>query len=549
MSILRTLSLGLLLGAAPSFAAELSLPKDLQGWAAPSFLAARIELQGAEHLPQAEQRKLLAPYEGRLLTMAEVQALQDALMAAYAEAGYVQAQVLLPDQRLGEGTLRFQIYEGVLGQITVTTDGRLDPAYVQGRLAKVLKGPLRLSTLQQALVRAQEDSRIRRLDAALEPGSRPGEGRLRVSVEEAPPWQLGLSMDNHRPESIGAESGRLSLRHQNLSGAGDVLALSLAVSEGSDAGALSYRRPLNAADAALSLYASRDEAQVLEAPFSVLDIESQTDRYGLKLEAPLLDGLRTQVSASIAVERRRTITKLLGDRFSLAPGAVNGEAGVNAVVLAVDSVHRGGEAVWALRGALRRGLRGPGTTEPAPGTLIEADGAFLLTLLQGQYERRLGDLWSLKARGMLQLSRDALLAAEKLSLGGAGTVRGYRENLLVRDNGAGLSLELARRLGKADQAAWLRALQLIAFVDLGVSWDERNASPNSTVKDTRRRAQIVGSGFGLRWSSRRGLGAELFYGYDLIDNFTPGEDPRDGTNSVGLQNQGVHFQLRYERSF
>ena len=128
MSILRTLGLWLLLGAAPSFAAELSLPKDLQGWAAPSFLAARIELRGAEHLPQAEQRKLLAPYEGRLLTMAEVQALQDALMAAYAEAGYVQAQVLLPDQRLGEGTLRFQIYEGVLGQITVTTDGRLDPA-------------------------------------------------------------------------------------------------------------------------------------------------------------------------------------------------------------------------------------------------------------------------------------------------------------------------------------------------------------------------------------------------------------------------------------
>ena len=469
MRILRTLGLGLLLGAAPSFAAELSLPKDLQGWAAPSFLAARIELRGAEHLPLAEQRKLLAPYEGRLLTMAEVQALQDALMAAYAEAGYVQAQVLLPDQRLGEGSLRFQIYEGVLGQITVTTDGRLDPAYVQGRLAKHLEGPLRLSTLQQALGSAQEDPRIRRLDAALEPGSRPGEGRLRVAVEEAPPWQLGLSVDNHRPESIGAESGRLSLRHQNLSGAGDVLALSLAVSEGSDAGALSYRRPLNAADASLSLYASRDEAQVLEAPFSVLDIESQTDRYGLKLEAPLLDGLRTQVSASIAVERRRTITKLLGDRFSLAPGAVNGEAGVNAVVLAVDSVHRGEDAVWALRGSLRRGLRGPGTTEAAPGTLIEADGAFLLTLLQGQYERPLGDLWSLKVRGMLQLSRDALLAAEKLSLGGAGTVRGYRENLLVRDNGAGLSVELARRLGKADQAAWLRALQLIAFVDVGVS--------------------------------------------------------------------------------
>ena len=539
----------LLLSAASSFAAERALPKDLQGWGAPSFLAARIELRGAEHLPEAQQRKLLAPYEGRLLTMAEVQALQDALMAAYAEAGFVQAQVLLPDQRLGEGTLRYQIYEGAIGHIAVTTDRRLDPAYVQWRLAKHLEGPLLLSTLQQALVRVQEDPHIERLDASLEPGSRPGEGVLRVSVKEAPTWALGLSMDNHRPESIGAESGRLSLRHQNLSGAGDELSLSLAVSEGSDAGAMSYRRPLNAADAALSLYASRDEAQVLEAPFSALDIESQTDRYGLRLEAPLFDGLRTRVSASIAVERRRTITKLLGDRFSLAPGAVNGEAGVNAVVLALDSVHRGEDAVWALRGSLRRGLRGPGTTEQAPGSIIEADGAFLLALFQGQYERRLGERWSLQARGMLQLSRDALLAAEKLSLGGAGTVRGYRENLLVRDNGAGLSLELARTLGEAEGRAWLGALQAVFFLDYGLSWDEGNATPNSTVKDTRRRAQIAGSGLGLRWSSSRGLGAELFYGYDLYNNFTPGEDPRDGTNAVGLQNQGVHFQLRYGRRF
>lgn len=552
----RRLRLGLALALSSSVpalagpaAGSIALPPDLAAWDAPSFLVASLELAGAHTLPEVEKRRLKAAYEGRMLTLAEAQALRDEVAAFYAEAGYLQAQVTIPDQRLGAGRFRLQIDEGTLARIEVTSDGRLDPAYVQARLARRLTGPLRLETLQEALLGAQEDQQVARLDASLRPGGRPGEAVLAVAVEEAQPWALGLSVDNHRPESIGAESGRINLSHQNVTGKGDQLALSIAHSEGSDAGALHYRRPLNAADATLAVFWSRDEAQVLEAPFSALAIESQTDRYGLQLQAPLRERLRSRLSTSLAFERRVTVTKLLGERFSLSPGAVDGEAGVNAASLALDYVYRGEAQVLALRGTLRRGLRGRGTTRAAPGALVEADGTFLLALLQGQFQYRLAPHWTLTARGLAQFSRDPLLAAEKLSLGGASTVRGYRENLLVRDNGVGLNVELAYAPFQTGDRSRLYGLSLVAFLDGGAAWDEGNVTPNSTVKDTTRRAEILGGGLGLHWEMPQGLTLKAFWGQDLADNFAPGEDPREGSSNPGLQNQGVHLQLSYLRRF
>ncbi len=43
-------------------------------------------------------------------------------------------------------------------------------------------------------------------------------------------------------------------------------------------------------------------------------------------------------------------------------------------------------------------------------------------------------------RADAQLTRDPLLPIEKFAVGGANTVRGYRDNQLVRDNGLVLSV-------------------------------------------------------------------------------------------------------------
>ena len=145
---------------------------------------------------------------------------------------------------------------------------------------------------------------------------------------------------------------------------------------------------------------------------------------------------------------------------------------------------------------------------------------------QGQAQVALGSgrggaPWQLRA--LAQIGRDRLVPLEQLSLGGRGTVRGYRENQLVRDSGWAIGLEYHHALwgGAADR----RRLTLVPFIDAGRARDR--GAPAT-------RLASAGLGLMAAWD---GWEAELFYGRRL-------EDPPVDTHG-DLQDRGIHFSLRY----
>lgn len=102
-------------------------------------------------------------------------------------------------------------------------------------------------------------------------------------------------------------------------------------------------------------------------------------------------------------------------------------------------VHRTPEQVWAVRSTFSVGVDLLGATINAGAV---PDGRFFAWLGQFQWVRRLWDTDSqLILRSDLQIAADPLLPLEKLAIGGAVTVRGYRENVFARDNGWVSSLE------------------------------------------------------------------------------------------------------------
>lgn len=533
---------------------DIRVPEDVGLWGEASFQLTRVELRGATVLEEADTAPLLAAYRDRSVTMGELQALREALSRLYFERGYVSSGVVIPDQEIIDGVVQLQAIEGRLTRIEVETDRRLRSEYVSGRIQRRIGGPLDIGALQDTLVALQNDARIARVDAELAPGAQRGESVLRLSVEESDPWLLGLSFDNHRAESIGAERGRLTLAHGNVTGRGDGLAISADLTEGSEAGALSYTLPLAPNDATLTLYGSLDDSAVLDAPFEALDIESRTDSYGFRLATPVRATLRSTLSLSAGLEKRSTTTRLLGRRFSLSPGALDGESAVAAASIGLDYVHRGENQVLALRATLRKGLDAFDATDAADdpsnvGALLDSDGQFTSLLLQGQYLRQLGARTRMTLRTTTQLTANPLLAPEKLSIGGANTVRGYRENLLVRDNGFATTLELSRRPFAEDAPRWRRELDLIAFLDYGAAWDDQDTAPGSRLRDTSDVNSIAGLGLGLRWMPLAGLRLEAYAGFDVWDDFGPGEDPRASGGNPGLQNDGIHIALSWQRRF
>ena len=80
-------------------------------------------------------------------------------------------------------------------------------------------------------------------------------------------------------------------------------------------------------------------------------------------------------------------------------------------------------------------------------------------------------LWNTQIlfRTDLQVTGDALFPIEQIAVGGVETVRGYRENQLVRDSGVITSLEV--RVPLFRNLIWRDTLSLAPFVDVGHVWN------------------------------------------------------------------------------
>jgi hemolysin activation/secretion protein len=157
-----------------------------------------------------------------------------------------------------------------------------------------------------------------------------------------------------------------------------------------------------------------------------------------------------------------------------------------------------------------------------------ADSRFVSWLAQAQWARRF-DPWRLQliARLVAQISNVHLLPLEQIAVGGRYSVRGYRENTLVRDNAELASLEARYAVWRS--AAGEDVVQAAAFADFGRGTNTNADSPDP---DT------LGSlGLGVIWNIMRGSRFEVYWGVPLNHITTPGGN---------LQDHGVHLQLIVE---
>ncbi len=503
-----------------------------------------IHLQGATVLTSAEIVAVTAQYIGRPLQNHELNSLREDLSQLYLSKGFINSGVTYPDQSITGGKVNLQAIEGTLGEILIVSPGRLNAEYARARLALDTRSILNIQNVSNAIKLLQSDERIQRVNAQLLPQDQPGRAQLRIDIEEEQANRfLKVSADNYRSESIGAERAGLSFGHRNLLGLGDTLSLSFDLSEGAETGAFAYALPIAANR--ITTYANRSDADIVEAPFSDLDIESLTDTFGIKFEVPVFESLTESLQVTAGFEYRQSTSKLFGERFSLAPGAVNGDSDVRVGWAGVDWVKRSNTQVLALRATLRRGFDIWGATRKQPGAVLDTDGEFLSFVGQGQFVQQLGSANRLVVRSLIQLANEPLLALEKLAIGGRDTVRGYRENFIVRDNGWALSAELSRQV--LSNTGFPGNLSLAVFSDWGQSWDRQDTAPFSN-RNTEDKRAIASLGAGLRWQPVQIVMAELYYGEDIYDNFK-NDYPRSGITSKGLQDDCLHFEVSITHRF
>ncbi|MBF0559875.1 MAG: ShlB/FhaC/HecB family hemolysin secretion/activation protein [Nitrospirae bacterium] len=490
-----------------------------------SIYVKSVVLEGNKLFSDEELSGITAPYINREITFEELDTLRQQLTLQLVNKGYINSGVVIPDQQLADGIIRLQLVQGYISRIDVEGNRWFRESYIANRLRLVSSAPLNINDVQDSLQLLQQDQRIKRINAELSPGVMPGEGVLSVKVEEERPYKVFLSFANDQSPSVGPYHGEVTLSHQNLFGFGDILEGRFGLTDGTTDWGVDYRIPINARDTTLRAYYRKDTTTVTDDTFKRLDIKSRSETLGVGLSHPFYRNPSVEFSAGLNVELRKDATFLLGRPFSFTDYEGN-TTHITALRLFQEWVHRSEKEVMAVRSTFSLGIDAFGATI-APSV---ADGRFFSWVGQAQWLRRLTE-GGIQAvfRIDAQLSDSPLLPMEKFSVGGMNSVRGYRENLLVRDNGVATSLEFRIPVLQNTVIGEGGALQFAPFADFGWSWNKGQSTPNPQT--------ISSIGAGIRWSGIKKLNLAVYYGYGLRKVIN---------NDHDLQDDGVHFQISYQ---
>lgn len=485
----------------------------------------RFEVLGSTVFSTAELNEVLDKFTKRSLTFTELLQARSAITNFYISKGYITSGAYIPPQNLGLGIVKIQVVEGELQEIKIIGTNRLSPDYIRSRINIATGAPLNRDRLIEALQVLQINPLIANISAELSAGDRVGKNILELKVREAETFNVQLSLDNNRAPSVGSFRRRIQVSEANLTGLGDSLTVGYSNTDGSNAYDLNYNIPINPYNGTVAIAFSNSNSNVIETPFNVLDIYSNSTNYDLTFRQPVLQTPNQELAFGISASYRESLTSLLKIPFPLSAGADNnGVTKVSVLSLFQDYTQRSSQSVLAFRSQLNIGL---GDVLGSTVNSSFPDSRFVSFRGQAQYVNLLAPATLLLFRGDLQLSDRPLVPLQQIGFGGQDTLRGYRQDLLLGDNGASLSAELRIPVLRVPEVDGI--LQIVPFIDSAMVWTSSGeANPAQNL--------LVGTGIGLRWQMGNRMTALLNYGIPLIS--VP-------NSRKTWQENGLYFSLTY----
>ncbi len=492
--------------------------------AARDVLVREIQFSGNAVISTAELQGMSAAYLGKRATYADLEELRTRISRLYVERGYLNSGAVLVvadgNEPFPSGMVSIRLIEGRISEVRVTGQERLRPAYLQQRLL-LSDEVFNMPVLQQRFQLLLTDPLFEKINSRIIPGDKPGMAILDIDVVRAKAYGLNIYANNYRAPSIGSEVLGMSGWVRNLSGYGDYLEASIAHSEGADPVHLGWTMPINSRGTAMKLGLDNGSSSVVGESMAAIDIKSRSSGYEIGISQNLANSLQRKIEFGLSYSQRDSQTSLLGEAFSFTPGEPDGYSKTKVLRFSQEWTERWETQALALRSVFAFGRNNMDSSDIS---LQVPNQRYRIWTGQLQYVKNLGKTGDqMILRASAQQTPERLLPMEKFSLGGVATVRGYRENAVVRDRAWLLNAEYHYPL-----PVWLEAghkFKLIAFTDLATASNQGEAA---------QRLASIGVGMNWQWQNWT---ADLFLARKLI--------ALPGQSSGNLQDHGVHAQLSY----
>ncbi|HIE5941972.1 TPA: ShlB/FhaC/HecB family hemolysin secretion/activation protein [Burkholderia cepacia] len=468
----------------------------------PDALPASLKLQGASTLPMdrfAFAREWLEHYTGQCVGKQGLDVLVEGLSQAILARGYVTTRVLLPEQDLSTGTLKFSLIPGVIRHVRFADEklrGTWKTAFPTG------DGELlNLRDLEQGL---EQMKRVSSQDVSMQivPADVPGESDVVLDVKRGKPWTVVASIDNSGTRATGRLQGNLSLGIDNPLGLNDIF--NIGVSQdlefgdkrlGSHGWNGIYSIPWGYWTATLSAYTSTYYQQIAGVNQTFI-ASGNSKTVDLKLNRVLSRSQNDVFGAQFRLSRR------FGQSFIEDTEIPQQRRNNTFVEFGLTDRHYFGNAQFDGTLAYRQGIGAFGAQDDS----LAADGGPTYRYKMAVLDANLSVPFVIAQQPLRyvttfhgQYTGNTLYYIDDLTIGSRYTVRGFDgETMLAASRGFYWRNELQAPIGQTGMAVY-------AGLDYGRVWGPQPVALVGT--------QLAGAVIGVKGSVATRLGA---YGYDLF---------------------------------
>jgi len=462
------------------------------------FMVREIRFTPTDLLSPEELAAIANEFQGRELSLADLQQVAARVNELYRKKGVVTAQAVIPPQDVSTGIVTVRLVEGRLGKISIEGNESTNESYVINRLRLQPEDLMDLGRLEAALVRFNRTNDVQ-LQAELKPGEQFGTTDLNIVMTEPPRQELRLTVDNLGATSTGVNRAGLSYINRSLLGFRDDLGLSTTQAYGQESYAATYGFPINTWGGRLNLGYYDTYTAIKNGSLASLNITGKSIAQIVSLRQPAYVDSSAQIDVIVGGKTGRN-TNWIDSVFLLRTETSEGNVGIEAQWFDKQSN-------WFVGYT-----RSFGDSQPTPQTNNGVlNGGYIIDRGALRYNRALD--YGLSFRGNLSWqssNRDNLPSSELFFIGGEGSVRGYPVGVFSGASGQVINLELHHPLVAVSDSTYGMGATGFFFFDYG------RVKPllplNSTLDD---HESLRGVGWGMNATLGKHVYARLTFGYGL----------------------------------
>jgi hemolysin activation/secretion protein len=419
------------------------------------FAIQRIQLEGADSISARERQRLIAPYQGHCLGVAQINELLKVITNHYLDKGLVTTRAYLPQQDLSQGDLQVLVVEGTLEKLrsdatSGLSDRELGMAF-PGRAGQLVN----LREIEQMF---DQLNRLPSNQAQMEltPGQQVGGSDVVVKNTPQKPWRATLSRNNDGQRSTGEQQWNAGLEWDSPLGLADQLSLRGghdAISDHQQTsrnGLLNYSLPwgwwtFN------YLYSESEYRSKGEADGYFFEQKGDSQNHQFRAERVVHRDALSKTSLSAGIAYLRTNNYLGNSKLAVSSNRLS------EVQFGINHGRRVGPAFVNLDLGMQQGigaLDAQGDKHLRPNEPDARYRKYTGTVSYLHPFQLWGEQLTFTSLATGQRSEDVLFSPQRMSLGGSSSVRGYKDQFLSGDSGGYWRNEL--RLARPVTLDWLR---------------------------------------------------------------------------------------------